>query len=90
VFALINAQLKEAGFYRSDDAGASWSRIGHMQPPAGGAEGQAGQEGGKGRQSGGPGAFPTGGAPDDFYRGGDPQYYFELFVDPYKPDTSGR
>jgi photosystem II stability/assembly factor-like uncharacterized protein len=85
VFALINAQLKEAGFYRSDDAGASWSRIGHMQPPAG----RAGRAGGAGREDrgGGPGAFPTGGAPDDFYRGGDPQYYFELFVDPYKPDT---
>src|SRR5262245_37402395 len=93
VFALINAQLKEAGFYRSDDAGASWSRIGHMQPPAGrggraGQAGGAGAAGGAGREErGGPGAFPTGGAPDDFYRGGDPQYYFELFVDPYKPDT---
>jgi photosystem II stability/assembly factor-like uncharacterized protein len=91
VFALINAQLKEAGFYRSDDAGASWSRIGHMQPPAGraGRAGGAGEAGGAGREDrgGGPGAFPTGGAPDDFYRGGDPQYYFELFVDPYKPDT---
>jgi photosystem II stability/assembly factor-like uncharacterized protein len=30
---------------------------------------------------------PTGNAPDDFYRGGDPQYYFELFVDPHRPDT---
>jgi photosystem II stability/assembly factor-like uncharacterized protein len=82
VFALINAQLKEAGFYRSDDGGANWSRIGHMQPPAG-RGGRAGRE----DRGGGPGAFPTGGAPDDFYRGGDPQYYFELFVDPYKPDT---
>ena len=88
VFALINAQLKEAGFYRSDDGGSSWSRIGHMQPPAGRA-GRAGGAGGAGREdrAGGPGAFPTGGAPDDFYRGGDPQYYFELFVDPYKADT---
>src|SRR6185295_12728491 len=48
--------------------------------------GRAGGAGGSGG-AGGPGAFPTGGAPDDFYRGGDPQYYFELFVDPHRPDT---
>ncbi|MBI3491594.1 MAG: hypothetical protein HY047_07435 [Acidobacteria bacterium] len=96
VFALINATVKEAGFYRSDDAGASWARVGHMTPQgrAGGPgrAGGAGRAGGPGRaggagREGGAGAFPTGGAPDDFYRGGDPQYYFELFVDPYKPDT---
>ena len=91
VFALINAQLEEAGFYRSDDAGASWSRIGHMQPPAGGQEGQEGQERQEGRE-GKTGAadlerFQPAARPDDFYRGGDPQYYFELFVDPHKPDT---
>ena len=49
VFALINAQLTEAGFYRSDDGGASWSRIGHMQPPAGRA-GRAGGAGGAKRR----------------------------------------
>src|SRR5438034_91338 len=44
VFALINARRQEAGFYRSDDAGASWSRIGHMTPPPGrGGAGRAGE-----------------------------------------------
>jgi photosystem II stability/assembly factor-like uncharacterized protein len=73
VFALINARPRDAGFYRSDNAGATWERIGHMR-----LEGRGGGRGG-----------PTGGAQatDDFYRGGDPQYYFELFVDPNKPDT---
>jgi hypothetical protein len=27
------------------------------------------------------------GLADDIYRGGDPQYYYEIFVDPTKPDT---
>jgi len=72
VFALINARPREAGFYRSDNAGVTWERIGHMR-----VEGRGGAGG------------PTGGAQstDDFYRGGDPQYYFELFIDPNKPDT---
>jgi photosystem II stability/assembly factor-like uncharacterized protein len=109
VFALINARPNEAGFYRSDDAGASWDRIGHMpqQGRAGGAgrageagaagrageaggAGRAGEAGGAGRagEAGGAGPEPTGPlGRDDWYRGGDPQYYFELFVDPYKADT---
>ncbi|HYM25487.1 MAG TPA: hypothetical protein VEU08_19850 [Vicinamibacterales bacterium] len=75
VFALINAKREEAGFYRSDDGGSSWSRIGHMTPPPG-------------RGGPGGGGGPTGGAQqDDIYRGGDPQYYFEIFVDPGRPDT---
>jgi photosystem II stability/assembly factor-like uncharacterized protein len=88
VFALINAKPKDAGFYRSDNAGASWERIGHMAPTQG--AGRSGGTGGSG-VSGAVGGLggPTGGAQaqDDFYRGGDPQYYFEIFVDPYKPDT---
>ena len=80
VFALINARPAEAGFYRSDDAGASWARIGLSQ---------AGRAGGAGEGSG---AAPAdrgagGAAADDIYRGGDPQYDYEIFVDPNKPDT---
>ena len=70
VFALINAKREEAGFYRSEDAGKSWTRIGHMKAPAR------------------PGAPQRPGQPqDDWYRGGDPQYYYEITVDPYRPDT---
>ena len=82
VFALINARRDEAGFYRSEDGGATWARIGKMPPQAGrGGAGGAGEAGRGGR--GGPGGQP----PDDWYRGGDPQYYFEIFVDPRVPDT---
>jgi photosystem II stability/assembly factor-like uncharacterized protein len=39
VFAIIDAKRDEAGFYRSDDAGATWSRIGKTAPAAGGQRG---------------------------------------------------
>jgi len=113
MFALVNARPAEAGFYRSDDGGASWARIGHM-PQTGrgrtggpglptaarGAEvGRAGEQGlpnaargaEAGREGGADAAQPPQGGgrgpADDIYRGGDPQYYFEIYVDPYKPDT---
>jgi photosystem II stability/assembly factor-like uncharacterized protein len=41
VFAIIDAKRDEAGFYRSDDAGATWARIGKMAPAAGGQRGGA-------------------------------------------------
>ncbi len=44
VYALVTAQLGQGGFFRSDDAGASWTRIGRSVAPAGrgGAGGGAG------------------------------------------------
>jgi len=77
LYALCNAKREESGFYRSDDAGATWTRYGHMAP-------RAGFGGGGG--AGAPGAG-RGGAADDFYRGGDPGYYHEIIVDPIRPDT---
>lgn len=69
VYALVTAQRGEGGFFRSDDAGASWKRIGKRELTAG--------RGGGGR-----------GAPaDDWYRGGDPGYYNEIFVDGHDPET---
>ena len=91
VFALINARPNEAGFYRSDDAGASWDRIGKMPQERAGRTGGAGEAGGAGGAGGGDSGQPpepTGPlGRDDWYRGGDPQYYFEIFVDPNRPDT---
>jgi photosystem II stability/assembly factor-like uncharacterized protein len=72
VYALVTAQRGEGGFFRSDDAGASWTRIGKRQAPAGRG----------GAQGGGRGA-PA----DDWYRGGDPGYYNEIFVDGHDPET---
>ncbi len=77
VYALCNAKREESGFYRSDDAGATWARVGHF---VGGGRGGGGFGGG-GAAGGGRGGG------DDFYRGGDPGYYHEIFVDPVRPDT---
>ena len=111
VFAIIDANRGEAGFYRSDDAGATWTRIGRTAPTAAGrsgagaageaaAAGRAGAAAGaggvrgagqaQGQRAGAPAAAAPAGqaAPqENWYRGGGAQYYFELFVDPYRPDT---
>jgi photosystem II stability/assembly factor-like uncharacterized protein len=107
VYALVTAQRGQGGFFRSDDAGASWTRIGRTV-----SDGRGGG-GGFGRQGGGPPAPPPaactplgaaaptqpeapsgegqgggrGGPSDDCYRGGDPGYYNEVFVDAHDPET---
>ncbi len=67
--------VDEQGFYRSDDSGASWSRIGKQVPAAG--------RGGAGRGDNTP-APPL--PATAWYRGGGAAYYFEFFVDPHRPD----
>ena len=75
IYALVTAQKGEGGFFRSDDGGASWKRIGKEVQT------------GRGRQGGG-GETPEGrGSADDWYRGGDPGYYNEIFVDAHDPET---
>jgi photosystem II stability/assembly factor-like uncharacterized protein len=122
VYALVTAQRGQGGFFRSDDAGGSWTRIGRSVPAAGRGGGGAGAGGG-GRAGGGRegapapappaactpiGATPAAPAPaaepapapgggqgggrgaapaDDCYRGGDPGYYNEIFVDGHDPET---
>jgi len=105
VYALVTAQKGQGGFFRSDDGGASWTRIGRqVNEGRGGAGGRVGQaptapappalpacgpigspeptpaaaEGGRGGR---------GAATDDCYRGGDPGYYNEIFVDPENPES---
>jgi photosystem II stability/assembly factor-like uncharacterized protein len=105
LYALVTAQLGQGGFFRSDDAGATWTRIGRTV--GGGGRG--------GRQDAPPAAPPAacgpvsatpppppqtesaaegqgrggrgGGPSDDCYRGGDPGYYNEIFVDAHDPET---
>jgi hypothetical protein len=52
VFALVDAKRDEAGFYRSDDGGKTWARVGHMPPQGrGGGVGRAGGPGAAGVQA---------------------------------------
>ena len=113
VYALVTAQRGQGGFFRSDDAGASWTRIGRSAPGGGRGAGAGGGRAGAppptppapcgpignvaaapatpaaeapspaAPQGGGRGAAPA----DDCYRGGDPGYYNEIFVDGHDPET---
>ncbi|OFW06126.1 MAG: hypothetical protein A3H96_23960 [Acidobacteria bacterium RIFCSPLOWO2_02_FULL_67_36] len=69
--------VDEAGFYRSDDSGKTWARIGKVIVPAG-----------RGGRGGAPAAPAAPAVPQEsWYRGGGAAYYQEIFVDPYRPDT---
>ncbi|HEV3483830.1 MAG TPA: hypothetical protein VG106_00370, partial [Vicinamibacterales bacterium] len=70
VYALVTAQRRAGGFFRSEDGGASWKRIGKVVRSEERDEGAARAE-----------------DEDDWYRGGDPGYYNEIFVDAHDPDT---
>ena len=73
--------VDETGFYRSDDSGATWERIGRTVVPAGRGGRGAGDQGTPAQQA--PAQPATGG----WYRGGGAAYYAEIFVDPHQPDT---
>jgi len=106
VYAIIAAQRGQGGFFRSDDAGGSWTRIGREVNEGGRGRGGFGGGDQAASPSQAPQACPAiGAAPapapaegqtgrggrsgfgDDCFRGGDPGYYDELFVDPQKGDT---
>ncbi len=82
LYAMIDALADERGFYRSDDQGASWARVGKRAAGAGRGgntpSGVAETE-----------ANPDQDAQDDanWYMNADPGYYNEFFVDPIRPDT---
>jgi len=82
--------VDEAGFYRSDDSGASWTRIGKVAPNPGGR--------GRGTNMSGADDAPATSDADadqdqpaqgsgEWYRGGGAAYYQEIFVDPHRADT---
>jgi len=93
VYAMIEALAAERGFYRSDDAGATWARVGRRAPAAGGRGGFGGRAGGGGagaRGGGGgddPPELPEQPAQGDWFMNADPGYYNEIFVDPVRPDN---
>jgi hypothetical protein len=88
VYVLANALRPESGFHRSNDAGLTSARVGVLEPPPPAAGlGAAAMP-----PAGAPAAPPAGGRggaqpADNWYRGCDPGYYHELFVDPIRPDT---
>jgi photosystem II stability/assembly factor-like uncharacterized protein len=89
VYALINALAPDSGFFRSDDAGATWERMGAPYGKPGGPTTPPAADAAAGRQGGGQGRGGGGGrgcAPGA-YCGGDPGYYQEIYVDPVRPDT---
>jgi photosystem II stability/assembly factor-like uncharacterized protein len=85
--------VDEQGFYRSDDSGATWARIGRVAAQSGrggrggamaGDDGdQATEEDEQAQQQ----AAAQGAATGGWYRGGGAAYYQEIFVDPHQPDT---
>jgi photosystem II stability/assembly factor-like uncharacterized protein len=85
--------IDEQGFYRSDDSGNTWARIGKVAPAAAGrgrganeaATAEADDEGEAQAETGNvqPAAPP---ASADWFRGGGAAYYQEIFVDPYRAD----
>ena len=98
VYALVTSQLGMGGFYRSDDANASWSRVGRFVGGGRGGRGGAAAtppqpcppaEPNPPKPAGGAAPAPggRGGPADDCYRGGDPGYYNEIFVDAHDPET---
>jgi photosystem II stability/assembly factor-like uncharacterized protein len=97
LYALVTAQKGQGGFFRSDDAGASWTRIGRQVSEGRGSDPNAPQPpppapcGPIGSPAPSPAPAPDGrggrGATDDCFRGGDPGYYNEIFVDPENPET---
>ena len=103
VYAMIEALAAERGFYRSDDAGATWARVGKRAPDAGGGRGGQAGGGGAGGRGGGAGAAARGGGAgggggddppeppqqgnENWFMNADPGYYNEFFVDPVRPDV---
>ena len=77
--------VDEQGFYRSDDAGNTWARIGKMAAGAGrGGRGAAEHADDTAEAEQNQPVAPQAGG--DWYRGGGAAYYQEIFVDPYRAD----
>ena len=86
LYAMIEALPDARGFYRSDDNGVTWARVGRRAPGQGRGGGPA-EGDDEVRQASG--EEMQEGAQDNsqWYMNADPGYYNEFFVDPIRPDT---
>jgi photosystem II stability/assembly factor-like uncharacterized protein len=75
----------EHGFYRSDDAGTTWARVG-KRAPGGGRGGGAPDPDDVDDQEPAPQEGPETGT-GDWFMNADPGYYNEFFVDPVRADN---
>jgi photosystem II stability/assembly factor-like uncharacterized protein len=76
--------VDEQGFYRSDDSGNTWARVGRVAPtPGGRGRGTASEVATAEDDDQDAPAQTTAG---EWYRGGGAAYYFEIFVDPHRPE----
>ncbi|GMV20721.1 MAG: hypothetical protein AMXMBFR57_06700 [Acidimicrobiia bacterium] len=88
VYAMIEALANERGFYRSDDAGATWARVGRRAPGQGRGGGAADDEVSPAAEEAVEEEAQEGAQGDaQWYMNADPGYYNEFFVDPIRPDT---
>lgn len=87
LYAMIDALADERGFYRSDDSGATWARVGKRAPGGGRGGGVPVADTDEVRQA--EDDAEQEGAPqgDAWFMNADPGYYNEFFVDPIRPDT---
>lgn len=88
LYAMVDALADERGFYRSDDSGATWARIGKRAPGAGRGGGAPQADTDEVRQADNEEEEQEG--PQDasaWFMNADPGYYNEFFVDPIRPDT---
>jgi len=83
LYALIAAQNDESGLYRSTDEGDNFERIGTREGGGRGGFGGGGGRGGRGGQADEESDEPR----INWFTGGNPEYYHELFIDPNRAGT---
>jgi len=87
LYAMIDALADERGFYRSDDSGTTWARVGKRAAGGGRGGGEPAADADEVRQAENEDAQEGAPQTDAWYMNADPGYYNEFFVDPIRPDT---